>query len=489
MVKPTLPVDIYVRVSRVGGRENLISPDEQERRGREHLQGLDVPVGKVLVDLDESGGKWDRPGLQDGLQRVEAGVSGGLCVGWLDRLTRDSEHAHTLLRRINDAGGTVYAPDAPADMTTPEGELQVGFAFAVAQYQRQKARAGFARSQEQAIARGIPVHTRAPIGYRARADRRMEPDPKTAGYVRELFERRARGDGPVALGEWLERCGVRTSQGSSTWSKPAIYGVLRNRSYLGEVRYAKFVNVAAHEPIVDLALWQAAQHPNGTRKLAAAHSDYLLAGIVRCAGCGYCLQGTLTSRRKPIYRCTRRRAGGVCQQPARVPAPLIEDAAVVAFWAHTADLEAQGAVVDAPDELRKRTLALERAERLLTQYNSPDVQDEVGDMAVYAAGLKLRAANRDRAADELGRARVDERPALLEMSTATLAEAWERMSTPERRELLALRFDCLALRRDRSVIVYPVGTAPVGLPRRGFRRDPQLVPFADVPDGARVLAL
>ena len=35
MVKPrALPVDIYIRVSRLGGRENRITEQEQERRAR-----------------------------------------------------------------------------------------------------------------------------------------------------------------------------------------------------------------------------------------------------------------------------------------------------------------------------------------------------------------------------------------------------------------------------------------------------------------------
>jgi len=39
------------------------------------------------------------------------------------------------------------------------------------------------------------------------------------------------------------------------------------------------------------------------------------------------------------------------------------------------------------------------------------------------------------------------------------------------------------------MIVYPAGTAPSDLPRRGFKRDPSLAPFPDAPRGARVLRL
>jgi DNA invertase Pin-like site-specific DNA recombinase len=164
LIKPTKPVDIYVRVSRIGGRENRITEEEQERRARELAGERGLRVGKILTDPDESGGKWERPGLQQALARIESGKSGGVIVAWLDRLSRDSEHAHALIRRISDAGGVIYAPDAPSDWTTPEGELHAGIVFAFAQYVRKRARAGFERAKERAVANGVPVNNRPAVG-------------------------------------------------------------------------------------------------------------------------------------------------------------------------------------------------------------------------------------------------------------------------------------------------------------------------------------
>jgi DNA invertase Pin-like site-specific DNA recombinase len=113
-------VDLYVRVSRIGGRDHLISPEEQELRARAVATERGLEVGEVLSDLDESGGKWERPGLQRALERVRRGESSGIIVAWLDRLSRDSEHAHRLVREIHEAGGRIYAPDAPVDWTSPE---------------------------------------------------------------------------------------------------------------------------------------------------------------------------------------------------------------------------------------------------------------------------------------------------------------------------------------------------------------------------------
>jgi hypothetical protein len=57
------PVDICIRVSRVGDREHLMSPEDQEARARAHAREKGLKIGKVLPpELDESGGKWERPG-------------------------------------------------------------------------------------------------------------------------------------------------------------------------------------------------------------------------------------------------------------------------------------------------------------------------------------------------------------------------------------------------------------------------------------------
>ena len=62
-------VDVYCRVSRVGGREHLISPEEQERDARAFAGRRGLAVGEVFTDIDASGGTLERPQLQRALDR------------------------------------------------------------------------------------------------------------------------------------------------------------------------------------------------------------------------------------------------------------------------------------------------------------------------------------------------------------------------------------------------------------------------------------
>jgi site-specific DNA recombinase len=491
MTKPKLPVDIYTRVSRKGSREHLTSPQDQEKEARRFAQAHGLKVGEVLHDADKSGGTLARPALQEALRRIRDRESGGIVVAYLSRASRDTRQGLSLLDEITRAGGVLFAPNLP-DYTTADGRMTTTIQLAIDAGYRERKTEELERAKENAIANGIPIQNRAQVGYRPRSkrDRRLKPDPRVAPIVREAFERRAAGEGPAALCRFLDSKKVRTSQGGR-WTKPAVYTLLSSRAYLGELSYGldrRYVNPTAHEPIVDLALWQAAQHPNG-RRLAPARSvasEFLLTGVARCAGCGYCLQATTSSHGHRIYRCTRTHAGGTCSSPVRVRAEGVEEAVAAAFWQLTDDLEAEGQTDDS-GELAQLEKDLARAERALTEWTSSDVQEAIGDLAEYAAGLRERRVRRDTLAEQVGRLRADEPRKLPDAQT--LRKAWERMNPQERRELIGLRFDCLALSRDGSIVVYPAGTAPDRLPRRGFTRAPTLAPFPDPPSGARVLAL
>lgn len=474
-------VDVYVRVSRVGGRENLISPDEQERRARALADERGLHVGKVLVDLDESGGKWDRPGLQEALERVRARQSRGLIVAWLDRLSRDSEHAHRLVREITEAGGAVYAPDAPADWTSPEGELQAGLMFAFAQYVRKRAAAGFERSAARAIAEGVPVSSNAPIGYRKRADRRLEPDPATAPVVRRIFEMSAEGRRLGEIVDYAAEQGLRTSYGAVVTTQVVSY-IVGSRVYLGEISYGRdrrHVNTEAHEPIVDLATWTAAQRP--TRRKYRPRSVYLLSGLVRCQACGYAMSPEANDRVGMVrYRCKRRHGGGICPNPAIVQMHVLDGIVERRFlsWEHET-LEAEADTTD----LGGLRLTLARAEQRLAQALSPEVQDAAGES--WGELVRDRRRERDEAALAVGNAEASERR--VPTSRSDIARRWPGMSISQRREALSAEISDVVVRR--------VGRGEVGVWMRSHS-DPALprpagalVPVDDPPEDSWVFTL
>ena len=121
--KITKPLDIYVRVSRVGGREgeSYITEAVQEERCRALAKARGLALGQVFTDRDQSGGKMERPAFAKALARIERGESGGIIVARLDRFARTLLGGLQTLEEIREAGGVVLSAEGEFDTSTNTG--------------------------------------------------------------------------------------------------------------------------------------------------------------------------------------------------------------------------------------------------------------------------------------------------------------------------------------------------------------------------------
>ncbi len=87
----------------------------------------------IHEDLDQSGGKIHRPGLDALLARIRAGETDGVIVSKLDRLSRlGVADALRLVEEITDAARSIAALDLGIDRTTPFGEFGMTIMLALA---------------------------------------------------------------------------------------------------------------------------------------------------------------------------------------------------------------------------------------------------------------------------------------------------------------------------------------------------------------------
>src|SRR5687768_5051286 len=111
-------MDIYVRVSRVGGREGerFISPRVQHELARKQADLLGVRVGLVVEELDVSGGKApeDRE-LEQLLRRCEEDSSAGIITYRLDRFSRSTLDTLAAVKRLRDCGARLVTVDDRVD--------------------------------------------------------------------------------------------------------------------------------------------------------------------------------------------------------------------------------------------------------------------------------------------------------------------------------------------------------------------------------------
>jgi site-specific DNA recombinase len=464
-------LDGYIRVSRVNGREgdSFISPDVQREQIERWAQLRGVEIAAWHTDLDQTGGKLKRPGLDRALARIRSGKTGGLAVARLDRFSRAGvADALKVVEEIHDLGGEIAAVDLGIDPTTPFGEFAMTLMLGLARMQRRQIADTWREAQRRAVERGVHVSSMAPTGYRRGEDGRLHVNPDTAPHIAEIFRMKARGGSWRDLAMYLRAHDVASPYGLTEWQPRALVNVIGNRAYVGEARSGTFTNPHAHEPIVDEETWRAAQEAKGEKPVNGM-GGALLSGVLRCSGCGYLLKPDTMSQRgvkRRLYRCRTERSSGRCPAPASVLGSVIEPYVVERFFAGLRGMRAEGTAIT--EELRTAEETLARAVRELDTYLSAVSAADVGAEA-FAAGARQRREAVNRA--EEGLERVRERAGIADLPLAADLEAeWPTMDVTDERALLQAGFDAVVVERGRMPIeertqVYWRGTVPAGVVR------------------------
>ena len=262
-------------------------------------------------------------------------------------------------------------------------------------------RSGWRAAQERAVARGVhPAPT--PIGYRRTDEGTLVPGPD-ADLVRKAFQVRAKG---ASVQECADLPGT---------SKSGTRTLFKSQTYLGHVRMGDLVNENAHQPLVSERLWQLAQreHAPPVRDGSIA-SQGVLAGLVRCAACGFMCSVTGGGKGKNgknpqvSYSCRGRKVSGDC--PARASAtvdkvdgfvwPLLKERA------GSVDLEA------ALEEFFEAQVAVSAADRELKAFLEGAKVADLGPDLYASEVTRRREALRE--ATEAYRQALDSQEALIE---------------------------------------------------------------------------
>lgn len=441
--------------------DTLISPDQQQKRIAGLAGGRGIEVEMLPPELDVSGGTTSRPILDEAIARVERGEAAGIIVAQLDRLSRmDIVEALHTIRRIEAAGGQVIAVAENFDATTPEGKLGRNVFLAMGEMQLDRYKAQFKSAKIQAVERGIWPNSTLPRGYRRAADRTLVPDPETAPAVRRAFEARAHG------APWSQVADI-LSCGPSGAAR-----IVRNRAYLGEVRLMvdgrPVVKVGAHEPLVDRALWDAAQ-AKGARRPRSQRPPALLGGIIRCAHC----QGTMT-RSDRGYRCLSRKSRGRCTSPAWISIDVVEPYVEAIVLEHLEALRVEAVNVDS--ELHRLHRAVDQAEGELADFQEATSASGVG-AEHFAKGLRMRVAAVEAERAELARARGAADLGVI----AEALDVWHSLDVGSRAQVLRSAIGVVWVRRGKGteaerVRVIAAGFEPADLSRSGYGRNVPMVP-------------
>lgn len=424
-----LPWVGYARVSHVGGRtgDSFRSPDDQRHAIEAWAKARHERVVMLPPELDESGGRADRPILQQAIEGIEAGEYRGLVVAYLSRASRSTRHLLELWDRIEAAGGQVMSVAENIDTSTPAGRLTRTMMVAIAEHELDGHRERFEALRRNSTKAGIWKQRQTPLGYsRDPVTRRLVPNDDAPRVVQAFL---ARETGATMLG--LSRQIQMTPSG--------VRHLLRNRVYLGELSCGPHVNPAAHPAIVDVDLFERVQALAVARGPRDDRQPALLAGIVRCCGCGHVM--SRGNMKVEVYACHVNHSLGACPAPAgvtlRLLDRLVEEAVLGAL---------RGAGFDSHEDshvLSEAREAAGTAERELAAFMEGVAAAGISPVS-YARALTARQETVEAARDKV-------RQALLRTTAVDLGvdidEAWEAFDMRQRNQLLRGLIEVVLVRR------------------------------------------
>src|SRR6266436_7890091 len=209
----------------------------------------------------------ERPALQHLLSEINQGLIDVVVVYKVDRLTRSLSDFAKMVEVFEARGVCFVAVTQQFNTTTSMGRLTLNVLLSFAQFEREvtgeRIRDKIAASKQKGMWMGGLV----PLGYDV-IDRRLEVNQSEAKKVLEIFRRYLELGSVRLLMEELNRRGIRSKvrvakngrpSGGNSFFRGALYVLLSNPVYIGEIRHRGVRHPGLHEPIVDRELWEKTQ--------------------------------------------------------------------------------------------------------------------------------------------------------------------------------------------------------------------------------------
>ena len=263
---------IYTRKSSEDGLEQDFNSLHAQRQACEAFVKSQAGEGWRLVktaydDGGLSGGTMERPALQRLLADINEGLIDVVVVYKVDRLTRSLTDFAKMVEVFDARGVSFVAVTQQFNTTTSMGRLTLNVLLSFAQFEREvtgeRIRDKIAASKQKGMWMGGLV----PIGYDV-IDRRLVVNQTEAETVRGIFNRYLELGSVRLLMEDLSRRGIRSKvriarngkrSGGNLFFRGALYELLSNPIYIGEIRHKGVNHPGLHEPIVERELWDSTQ--------------------------------------------------------------------------------------------------------------------------------------------------------------------------------------------------------------------------------------
>src|SRR3954453_1251967 len=263
---------IYTRVSTEHGLDQEFnSLDAQHDAASAYIKSQ-AHAGWTLIrsrydDGGYSGGSTDRPDLQRLLDDIRGQKLDVIVVYKVDRLTRSLADFAKLVELFDAHGVSFVSVTQQFNTTTSMGRLTLNVLLSFAQFEREvtseRIRDKIAASKRKGLWVGGPL----PLGYHMKDDKIAVVEDE-AERVRLIYARYLELSGVNALVHDLRVKDIRTKKrllatgairGGVLFERGSLFYLLRNRFYIGEIKYKSEILPGEQPAIMDRELFEAVQ--------------------------------------------------------------------------------------------------------------------------------------------------------------------------------------------------------------------------------------
>ena len=281
-----------------------------------------------------SGGKMERPALQQILADIEAGKVDIIVVYKVDRLTRSLADFAKIVEILDDNEASFVSVTQAFNTTNSMGRLTLNVLLSFAQFEREvtseRIRDKIAASKKKGMWMGGAV----PHGFRVE-DRKLLENEEEAEEVRYIFNRYLQLRSIPALVDDLANKGLRTRRrklksertiGGVCFGQGPLALLLKNPIYIGKIKHKDKIYEGEHEGLIEAEVFERVQSAiatNNRQKLTGYNCKMpsLLSGMLIDPD-GRPMSPTRGQRGSKIYcyYVTRLTNGEKKRDPWRVPA-------------------------------------------------------------------------------------------------------------------------------------------------------------------------
>jgi site-specific DNA recombinase len=288
---------IYTRVSTEHGLDQEFnSLDAQYEAASAYIKSQ-AHAGWTMIrsrydDGGYSGGSTDRPDLQKLLGDIRARKIDVIVVYKVDRLTRSLADFAKLVELFDAHGVSFVSVTQQFNTTTSMGRLTLNVLLSFAQFEREVTSERIRDKIAASKRKGLWVGGTLPFGYEMK-DGKIAVVEEEAELVRSIFRRYLELGGVNELLRDLKERNFRTktrllstgaTRGGIPFGRGALYYLLSNHFYIGEVKYKNEILPGEQPPIMDRALFDAVRQKSRAqwshRTVVRNQSDHLLTGLL-----------------------------------------------------------------------------------------------------------------------------------------------------------------------------------------------------------------